>query len=424
MASSRRSAASRGTSSATPPRRTPFAYNAERNRLLSAGGSFGTHTYTWDTAGFATSRDGLPIAWTAGGRLARLGPAASPVLEITWDASDRPAAVEVLGERREFALFGGRVEHDAGTGAVGWLHVGEVSLPFEGDARRYRHRDRNLNVSFVTDAAGIVVSHRRYAPFGVDAVWGEDAFADGNLAGFVGGTELPGTGLVLLGVRVLDSDVGRFLSPDPEWNPINLYTYAFGNPVFFWDPDGRNAQAKFDSAVAGLNAANADVDLATFGVGVAAAVAVVTVASGAGKVTAAAGLVVAGAPVVAAATVVLGAAIAVTGLAGLAFAIKTLGSAVAARDRAEDNVAEQFKQLILKPESSASTLRPDVLSLMAIPGSVLLGGGVAGGCIASPAAMARSDVEPSIPWLLLVLAGLTVGWALRLEHGSRNRGAT
>lgn len=400
-----------------------FVYNAERNRMLSASGTFGTHTYTWDAAGFATSRDGLPIAWTAGGRLARLGPAMSPVLEITWDASDRPAVVDVLGERREFALFGGRVEYDAGTGTVGWLHVGEVSLPFEGDARRYRHRDRNLNVSFVTDAAGAVVSHRRYAPFGVDAVWGEDTFTDGNLAGFVGGTELPGTGLVLLGVRVLDSDVGRFLSPDPEWNPLNLYTYAFGNPVFFWDPDGRNAQAKFDAAVSDLNAANADVDLANLGVAVAAAFAVGAVASGAGKVAVAAGLVVAGAPVAAAVPFVLGAAVAVTGLAGLAFAVKTLQAAVAARARAENEVAEQFKQLILKPESSASVLKPEILAFMAIPGTGLLGGGVAGGCMATPTAVVRSGVEPSISWLLLVLAGVTIGWALRIEHYCRSEDA-
>lgn len=399
-----------------------FVYNAERNRLLSASGSFGSHSYAWDEAGFATRRDGLPIAWTAGGRLARLGPAASPVLEIIWDASDRPVAVEVLGERREFVLFGGRVEYDAGTGAVGWLQLGEVSLPFEGDARRYRHGDANLNVSFVSDASGAVVSHRRYAPFGVDAVWGEDAFTGGDLAGFVGGTELPGTGLTLLGVRVLDADVGRFLSPDPAWNPINDYTYASGNPVFFWDPDGRDAQAKFDAAVAELNAANAEVAQASSQVSNSAFAAAGSFLGGVGFVVLAGGAVSVGAPVAGAVFLTLGIGAALSGLPGLVSSLESLGAALEHRLGAQGEVGEQFKQLYLEIESS-SILRPSsFLALRMPPVGGLVAGGFGGGCVASPAAAARSaPAPPAVPLTLVALAILTLAGAVRLE--GRRRGA-
>jgi YD repeat-containing protein len=51
-----------------------FEYNAEGNRLLSVTTSAaGTIDYSYDEAGFATSRRGVPLTWTASGRLASFG---------------------------------------------------------------------------------------------------------------------------------------------------------------------------------------------------------------------------------------------------------------------------------------------------------------------------------------------------------------
>src|SRR5690606_16143451 len=60
--------------------------------------------------------------------------------------------------------------------------------------------------------------------------------------GFVGGTEDP-TGLVHLGARLYDPELGRFISADPIMNiadpqQINGYSYANNNPVTLADPDG------------------------------------------------------------------------------------------------------------------------------------------------------------------------------------------
>ena len=118
------------------PGGSSFNYNAERNRLLSAaGGGLGSLTYAYDAAGFATSRDGVPITWTAAGRLASYGSATAE-----WDLSGRLVELAFDDITRRFDLFGGRIESDATTGAVGSLDLGEVSLePLSGD-RTYRHR--------------------------------------------------------------------------------------------------------------------------------------------------------------------------------------------------------------------------------------------------------------------------------------------
>lgn len=49
------------------------------------------------------------------------------------------------------------------------------------------------------------------------------------------------TGLILMGKRYYDPKAGRFISPDPVGHPIcmDLYAYAGGDPVNYFDPDGR-----------------------------------------------------------------------------------------------------------------------------------------------------------------------------------------
>lgn len=205
-----------------------FAYNAERNRLAFAlleGGTVALD-YTWDAAGFATSRGGVPIAWTAAGRLASIGDT-----EIEWDLSGRPISWTLAGATLDFSLFGGRVQRDPETGILIGTDLGEVQVSF-GPTRRYRHADFRGNVSFVSDEDGDVVSHFRYSPYGIDVVFGE-----AGAVSFAGGTALGD--LVVLGQRIYDPAVGRFLSPDPVFQLRNPYAYALGNPIWRSDPSGR-----------------------------------------------------------------------------------------------------------------------------------------------------------------------------------------
>ena len=231
-----------------------LTYDAEGNRLLSADVDGASHTYSYDEAGFVTSRDGIPLDWTATGHLARLGPEAAPLIELEWNLAGTPVWIDVLGERRDFALFAGQVEYDPNTGEMGLIHLGSVSLPLVGDDRVYRHADFRGNTGFLTDENGDVITQYRYHTFGIDETFGAVGFGAGDPAGFAGGVQL-GDGLVLLGVRVLDSHVGRFLSPDPRMHDLNQYSYALGNPVFFWDPDGFHEITNGDIQAAAWDAA-------------------------------------------------------------------------------------------------------------------------------------------------------------------------
>jgi RHS repeat-associated protein len=209
----------------------PFAYNFEGNRLLAANPhGTGLLFYTWDAAGFATSRAGRPIHWTATGRLASYG----DDVELEWDMQGRLLHSRVEGVESRFR-FGGRVRADA-SGAPLSLDLGEVAISLGDGTHLYRHLDLRENVKFVTDDAGEVVAHYRYGPYGLDHVFGSDQ----DPVRFVGRAEIGE--LAILGFRVYDPAVGRFLSPDPLLQVENQYAYALGNPVLFTDPDGRQVE--------------------------------------------------------------------------------------------------------------------------------------------------------------------------------------
>jgi RHS repeat-associated protein len=126
------------------------------------------------------------------------------------------------------------VETDA-TDAPVAIDLGDVRIAFDG-AHRYRHPDARGNTQLVSNAAGQIVSAIRYGAFGASLAAG----APNEAHAFARGTELAtGAGsFVLLGGRLLDPRSGRFLSPDPVWNPLNAYAYTLGNPVDFWDESG------------------------------------------------------------------------------------------------------------------------------------------------------------------------------------------
>ena len=223
-----------------------FGYNAEGNRLLSATRATEgiSLTYTYDEAGFATARNGVPITWTATGRMASFESTA-----VEWDMRGRPISWTVAGVTRDFLFFGGRVDSDSQSGALGSLDLGFVSIPFGSSARTYRHVDFRGNVSFATDENGVVVAHYRYSPYGLDAAFGSGA----DPVRFAGQAEIGD--LMLLGARIYDPAVGRFLSPDPVFQVINGYTYTLGNPVWFWDPDGAEPSAPGGPSGAQIRAA-------------------------------------------------------------------------------------------------------------------------------------------------------------------------
>jgi RHS repeat-associated protein len=202
-------------------------YNAEANRLTAVNSASRPHTYSYDAAGFTTDRDGVALTYDATGAIASIGTLAT----LDHDLDGRPVSRTLNGVTKNFR-FGGAIAYST-AGIPIEADLGEVVIKLDGTGNRYRHLDFRGNVLFQTNASGNVTGQALYRAFGRST-------ASGNVGerGFAGGFEIPSLGLVVLGPRVLDSDVGRFLSPDPVYNAVNQYAYAQGNPVFFWDPDG------------------------------------------------------------------------------------------------------------------------------------------------------------------------------------------
>jgi RHS repeat-associated protein len=209
-------------------------FNPERNRLqrIDAPPACATraHTYRYDEAGFAVERDGMALAWDGAGRIAAVGDEA----EFAWDTRGAPLwrriGTEVVRHR-----FGGRVEADLEGRPVALQHP-EIRIDLVSGEHRFRHLDFRGNVLWVSDHRGEVIRHLVYGAYGPRVELG-DADDPYDFA-----RALRAGSLRVLGHRVFDPHAAAFLAPDPIVQLVNAYAYTLGNPVWFWDPDGRHAR--------------------------------------------------------------------------------------------------------------------------------------------------------------------------------------
>ncbi len=100
--------------------------------------------------------------------------------------------------------------------------------------------DHQGTTQVAINANDLTVRQRRQTPFGAQR--GPAVSMPGERA-FVGGTNDASTGLLHLGARDYDADLGRFISLDPIMRPtdpqqINGYNYANNSPVSLSDPSG------------------------------------------------------------------------------------------------------------------------------------------------------------------------------------------
>ena len=123
----------------------------------------------------------------------------------------------------------------------------------------YYHTDALGSPVAGTDAEGRVLWRESYLPHGERRTYASretecsagvcrpvESQADEKVW-YTGKFEEPGVGLVYLGARWYDPELGRFLSPDPAgydpgvYESFNRYAYGNNNPYKYTDPDGRNA---------------------------------------------------------------------------------------------------------------------------------------------------------------------------------------
>ncbi len=111
-----------------------------------------------------------------------------------------------------------------------------------GTKLTYMHYDALKTLAATSNASGAVLTRHFWSPYGE-----ADAAPAAMIPGYSGHLTDADTGLVYMGQRYYDPQVGRFLSVDPVTaysNPVgafNRYWYANNNPYRFMDPDGRQS---------------------------------------------------------------------------------------------------------------------------------------------------------------------------------------
>jgi len=123
----------------------------------------------------------------------------------------------------------------------------------------YLHQDHLDSIVMVTNKAGEVIERHHYDAFGqqrtgvlsnnqqakiVSGLAIQNAFSAITDRGFTNHRQLNGVGLIHMGGRVYDPNLGRFLSADPHIQSplnsqsVNRYSYVLNNPLSLNDPTG------------------------------------------------------------------------------------------------------------------------------------------------------------------------------------------
>ncbi|MFG2355542.1 RHS repeat-associated core domain-containing protein [Streptomyces sp. NPDC048521] len=101
--------------------------------------------------------------------------------------------------------------------------------------------DDQASTQLTVDTATGTAQRRRYLPFGAQR--GSTSLPAATDRGFLGKPEDDTAGLSILGARMYDASLGRFLNPDPLSTPyqpqtLNAYSYSANNPIAYNDPSG------------------------------------------------------------------------------------------------------------------------------------------------------------------------------------------
>lgn len=225
------------------------------------------------------------FSYDLAGRMTRVGLSAATDTTMAFDAFDRVRVVDepgsgltqhrydAAGERATTVWADGRIERYFGGGLTQRegrleLHVGlggarvvaRVNVPELPDGTAsisdglggapavvYLHQGVGHGPTVVTDASGEVIEERVFEPYGTP-LW-VDADYELERLGWNGKVVDPSTGWSDHGARWHATRFARWLSVDPPLKgPGGLvehglmatpYGFVAGNPVMFWDPDGK-----------------------------------------------------------------------------------------------------------------------------------------------------------------------------------------
>ncbi len=135
----------------------------------------------------------------------------------------------------------------------------------------YAHGDGRANREFTGDN-GAIVQSATYGTYGQTTTTASGAPVTQTDDLWNSGDNLPEVGLVLLGPRAYDPNLGRFMQRDPisvalRASSANPYAFAFSNPVDFADPTGLQGESSGGAGAGGKIAVNAVVTAVGFLIG-------------------------------------------------------------------------------------------------------------------------------------------------------------
>jgi RHS repeat-associated protein len=235
---------------------------ARPHAVTSAGG----HTYHYDENGNTTSRDGLALYWNSDNRPTwiqyRHGIAGQAWLHLAYDASgqrvfsERRAKVPSQAERRNAIggpaanansgtrYFGRLLDYTTTKGLTKYYYIGSRLVARKDATGTYwYHQDHLGSTKLMTNRRGESIAGYDYDPYG--ALVGSTGSVKNDI-GFGGQRTDAETGLVLMGARYYDPQIGRFISAESNFqaasNPqaSNPYSYSYNSPLAFVDYSGHH----------------------------------------------------------------------------------------------------------------------------------------------------------------------------------------
>jgi RHS repeat-associated protein len=247
-----------------------YSYDAEQphtvtsvNQVQPVSGSLprveSVEQYGYDPTGQTTTRqiggDTQNLTWNPEGRVQEIENADGSQAEYLYDADgNRLIARNTNADgSSEQTLYLGHTEITVTSAeptvakATRYIDVGggHVAVIDDTGAVTFVLADHHGTGQLSIGAADMAISQRRTTPFGQErgsSSPGPDQWASSR--GFVGGyDDREVTGLISVGAREYDPDLGRFISLDPlmdltDPQQIHGYTYGNNNPVAVADPSG------------------------------------------------------------------------------------------------------------------------------------------------------------------------------------------
>ncbi|MDR3631699.1 MAG: RHS repeat-associated core domain-containing protein [Desulfocapsaceae bacterium] len=221
-----------------------YSYKPTNNQLTGRTGST-PKAYSYDANGNMVSDGTYTFVYDGLNRISQVSQGTSPIASYGYDSSNRRIR-KTVGATTTHYLYdlNSRLIAETlldGTPLREYIYLDGEPIAVKEHQNTpeiyYFINDHLGTPQQLVDASGTVVWQAAYLPFGKAQVTTETITNNLRFPGQYYDSE---TGLHYNWNRFYDPDTGRYVSTDPIglWGGMNLYAYASGNPVNWFDPWG------------------------------------------------------------------------------------------------------------------------------------------------------------------------------------------